>query len=433
MTEFRAIKILKSGLPVVGYAKIGEGTPKNSRRKGAPIKFDHLELTGVERDADGRLCADIPLMLKMIEAGAKTCDGCERSKELADKWSVPELEGGLPVELPILLPYDDLELNFPNRLAYYRSRTAYCTGDGETAERLTIVTTIKVDGKDVYEYGKAEPYGPCGSACEDFEKRRCKPNARLRFVLAGQENIGGCYEFRTTSWNSIANLQQSLSLVQQMAGGVLSWIPLYFDIVPQTVQPRDGGPANTAYIARVSYRGNPQKLLETVHRNLTLRAPMMAEVKKLEAFASRGWDMSADEIDEFRAEFDHENAEAEPGPVVDTTAAAEAEPPEPQDAGDEPLDPKDNPFPGSDEVRDEREGHGEAEATLITPEQQRELWEEVKARAAQFAGDPSVVAPAILKAALNALGYERSSDVRDDDFAELIVGVKNAKLPQEAA
>ena len=71
----------------------------------------------------------------------------------------------------VLLPYNELELNLQSRLAYYKGRTAYCTGDGEEAMRLEIVGKEK--GKD--RYGAAQPHSPCGNQCPDFLKR-CKPN-----------------------------------------------------------------------------------------------------------------------------------------------------------------------------------------------------------------------------------------------------------------
>ena len=292
------IKILGTGLPVIGYAKIGQSSPKESRLRGAPERYDHIELTGRERDSIGRLVPDLPLMKQLVESEEiPTCGGCERSKELG-------FPGGLPRRLPIYLPYNKLDLNLPNRLALYRSGTAFCVGDGEKGQRLKVITEARGDGQPAV-FGPPEPFGPCGPGCLDFEGGRCKPNAKLQFILATQKNVGGVFQFKTTSWNSIRNLIGSLEMIQTATGGMLQWIPLFFDVSPQTVQPKGGGRANIAYIARVTFPGTPQQLLETVRDTLQLRAPLMAEIRQLEASIERGvdWKEPPEEAADVEAEF----------------------------------------------------------------------------------------------------------------------------------
>lgn len=348
------IKILRTGLPVIGYAKIGIASEKSSPLKGAPMRWDHIELTGVERDPAGRLIPDLPLMRELITRGAKTCGGCARAKELG-------FPDGLPVQLGIFLPYNDLELNFPSRLSYFRGRTAFCTGDGETAKRRKVLRTEKVQGKDLETLGAEEPYPGCGWGCKDLIDRRCKPYAKLRFVLAIQENVGGCFEFKTTSLNSISNITEGLSMTQAATGGVLQWIPLLFEISPQTVQPRDGGRASTAYIARVTFPGSPQKLVEAVHAHLQVRAPMVAEIRKLEASIKKGaWSETPVEIEHIVSEFyqpdagddlnqetvDPVTGEVFGEKVIDRTEQAELEtapassPAEPAAAAEPEIDPE---------------------------------------------------------------------------------------------
>src|SRR3990167_3092231 len=231
-----AIRILRQGLPVIGFAKIGFPNPKGSDGKmKAPTKLDHLELTTTQRDDAGRLMPDVEL--------------------IAELCGIAEFEKGLPTAIEIGLPFDDPDLVFPNRLAYYKGRTVFCSGEGEQAMRSTVLRREKRDGKDVDVLGPAEPFGPCGNACPDFEDRRCKPTGRLRFVLRDQQTVGGIYEFRTTSWGSIANISASLDMIRAMTGGTLAWLPLTFAVEPQTGQPKGGGAANTAYIARLYFDG----------------------------------------------------------------------------------------------------------------------------------------------------------------------------------
>jgi len=302
--EKEVIKDLRIGLPVIGYAKIGTKGDPNSRTKGSPVKFDHIELTGRERDSIGRLVPDLPLMRQLLESpGISTCGGCARSKELG-------FEGGLPTRLPIYLPYRTAELNLPSRWAMYRGRTAFCVGEGERegepvvpAQRLEVLQEA-ADGNPP-KFGKPKPFGPCNWDCPDRLARRCKPNTRLLFVLANQQNVGGCYEFRTTSQNSYSNLIGSLKMMEAATNGMLQWIALYFEISPQTVQPADGGRASIAYIARVICPGTIEKLLESVRDTLQVRAPLLREIRQLEAGIEQGiaWPETREEAAEIVAEF----------------------------------------------------------------------------------------------------------------------------------
>ncbi|MFQ5507156.1 MAG: hypothetical protein ACE5F1_20490 [Planctomycetota bacterium] len=395
------------------------------------MKFDHVELTGVERDSEGRLCPDIEILREVIKAGARTCGGCERSKRIAELYDATELAAGLPTELGIMLLYDDLELNFPNRLAYYRGRTAYCTGDGAQAERLRVIGRETVNGREVDVYGERQPYGPCGPGCPDFEARRCKPMGRLRFVLGLQASVGGCYEYRTTSWNSISNLQKSLELIQSITGGVLRWIPLWFSVVPQTVQPKDGRRANTAWIAQITYRGTPPELLEQVRDQLKLQAPVLHEIRQLEASLSRDWTMTPEEVTEFREEFDPENlAEEEASFPSGPVNEPEAEIPEAPGPNPEP-EPDDEPWvtgvdPPAEPPTFEGEPIEPEPQVVIGVEQKQELWAACKARAAQLPVSDEQSAAKILLNALASIGCSKSDEVLVEDFARLLAAVQNA-------
>jgi len=324
-----AIKILRKGLPVIGYAKIGIPTTKDSRWKGAPRKLDHIELTGRERGSDGDLLPDVKLLERLVESEhIPTCGGCARSKELAQTTGIRVFaERGLPRRLPIMLPYSSMELNLPNSLTWWRGKVPYCVGDGEKAMRRTETPVTDNrgnqkmrDGRPEVRFGPAVEHTPCGEACPEF-RVRCKPFGKLRFILATQENVGGCFEFHTTSWNSLANITESLEFIQTVTGGVLAWIPLFFEVSAQTVTAQDSGMSSTAFIARVTYPGSPQQLLEAVTQQLELRAPMLGQIRQLEA-SIRGeaqWSETPEEIAELRREFDPDAPEEAVSIVDDDT------------------------------------------------------------------------------------------------------------------
>lgn len=333
------IKNLRSGIPVIGYAKIGSVGESRNGRQPPPVKWDHIELTGIRRDSAGRLLPDTDAMQKLTQhAEVPTCGGCKRSEQLG-------FPDGLPTRIPIVLVYNDPEVTFPHRLAMYRGRRAFCVGDGEEAMRLEEKGTTKDrQGREVPVFGEAKPFGPCGDACPDFQAGRCKPNGRLRFMLSIQESIGGCYEFKTTSWNSIANIAESLNMIRQLSGGVVEWIPLWFEIAPQTVQPKDGSPPNEAQIARIRFLGNPQKLLETVRETLQLKAPVIQEVRRLEARIERGvgWNDEPPEEEAATAAEFYEAGQPEPqaareGGEAEAAGAPAAPTPEPSEPAPGPA------------------------------------------------------------------------------------------------
>lgn len=309
------IKILRQGLPILGYLKIGANYPKNVKR-GAPYRFDHIEVTGRERDDDDNLIPNLETMQALVDQGLPTCGGCARSKKLG-------FPDGLPTKVGIFIQHNDLELAFPNRLAWYQGRSNICHGDGETAMRRAPSTKQKVRGKEVTILGDFAPHGPCGPACPQFQDRSCKPNGKLRFSLAADLRIGGSMEFKTTSWASIANIEASLKDIKQTTGGLVAWIALWFEIVEEHVQPKDGSAPQKAFIVRVSpaVKGGPEALIAQATEVLRVRGDFVQEMRQLEATIDRRavWDETDEDAGAIVGEF-----YSPPGEAAGEDTAAQA-------------------------------------------------------------------------------------------------------------
>ncbi|MBW1953529.1 MAG: hypothetical protein JRI66_10670 [Deltaproteobacteria bacterium] len=112
-----AVKGLTPQLAERGKIKIGEKgemrTSSQGKQFALPRKLDHFLITTMQRDAAGRLMPDATLMARL------------------------KPEGGKLTEIPVRLLYDDIDLNFPTRYACYKGNRCWCSGDGETAQRLT--------------------------------------------------------------------------------------------------------------------------------------------------------------------------------------------------------------------------------------------------------------------------------------------------------
>jgi hypothetical protein len=226
-----------------GRIKIGGLGEERKKRDGSgtymlPVKFDHFEIVTMQRDAAGRFMLDKPLMDRLMEH--------QGVKKL--------------LEIPIRLLFDDPDLNFFTRYAAYSGTRAWCTGDGEMAQRLGEGT---VNGRNA---GPNE-FGTRSCPCEHLEATyagpgpKCKPWGNLRCLIEGVDRVGGIWSFRTTSYNSVNAILSSMALIRTITGGPLAGIPLAMTLAPKTVATPDGK-SMVAYIVSLEYRGQEEKLAE---------------------------------------------------------------------------------------------------------------------------------------------------------------------------
>lgn len=128
---------------------------------------------------------------------------------------VQSVYGPNPTELDIMLPSDNEEAVFPQSLAWFgRSKGLRCKGDGETAERLNEQT------------GQWEPRQcPCEHyRTKDNPKGECTEQGILMFILP-KVSMGGTYQLRTGSYNSVVDVNSGLDYVRALIGRI-SMVPL---------------------------------------------------------------------------------------------------------------------------------------------------------------------------------------------------------------
>jgi len=157
---------------------------------------------------------------------------------------IMEILGEGCTAIPVMLLYDNPDLNFMTSLAYYDSAKCQCRGNGEVA--------IKADGTQI----ECNPEN-----CSFATQKKCKPNGVLSVILLDAPRVGGVWKFRTTGWNSIRNLGSSIKFIHDLTGGRLAGLPLMLTLQPKTtVIP---GTKNTTkiYMVNIEYRGTMVELL----------------------------------------------------------------------------------------------------------------------------------------------------------------------------
>ena len=265
------IKNLCPGLMEIGKIKIGrKGQMKKSSGGNnfqMPQKLDHFLITTMERGGDNNFLLDE---------------------------NVHGMLGESPKEIPVRLLYDDPELNFPTRYVCYNGKTMCCSGDGETASRLT-------QGGD---------YKEVQCPCERQEPtyagaNKCKINGVLSVMIDGAGCVGGVWKFRTTSYNSVVGILSSLALIRRITGGRLAGIPLTMTVTPKSVADPVKGSQQTIYVVGLQYRGTVESLQNTGYQIAMNEAKHGVNMEMIEQEARRmltydgpalGADDSADDI-----------------------------------------------------------------------------------------------------------------------------------------
>jgi hypothetical protein len=196
-------KMLKRRPQELGKIKIGGKGAERAGQGGVkyqlPVKYDHFQVTSRARGADGNFVRD---------------DAVHSHPDVGDS----------PLELAGVLMYETPEENFHSEMAFYKGKTKKeSTCDGEVRTELGS--------------GKATP-------CKKLEGGECpcKPYGRLHLQLWASGHVMGYHTFRTTSWESVNNIQTALQEIFERFG-TLFQAPVKLVMYPSEDQYKDGGKA----------------------------------------------------------------------------------------------------------------------------------------------------------------------------------------------
>lgn len=211
-------------LSVAGYVKIG-GKRRQVRwsQRGPyvlptsytdPVRF---EVTTREKDA------------REVERNGTTYKvdfGYRRDEEIHEK------VGEAPKKLDVRLMFPTAEQNFVCHFGAHSGKRWVCQGNGVEA---TDITRGKVSCPcprlEQFEGGYEDEMPPEKESRGEYVP--CKPRGVLSVVLEAAETFGRFHVFKTTSWESIANIRTQLEIFEQQWGR-LDGLPLKLVVYPAT-------------------------------------------------------------------------------------------------------------------------------------------------------------------------------------------------------
>ncbi len=206
---------LSPRLAQIGHIKIGGKGEIRKAKSGKdyrlPVKYDHFIVTTTEKGSDDNYIIDGEIMRQL---------------------------GKEPKEIPILLIFDDIDMNFYTSFQLYKGSKLQCKGDGERATwygENKEEKSIKCD-PSVCKYAQPDEKGAT----------KCKISGILSCMLKAASDLGAVYRFRTHSWNSVSNILASLRFIADNTGGVLMGLPLKMKMLKKSTQ--EHGNVNTVTI-----------------------------------------------------------------------------------------------------------------------------------------------------------------------------------------
>lgn len=148
--------------------------------------------------------------------------------------------GLTPKELNVRIPINDIETVFPTSYKYYgSSKGLKCQGNGEIAYRINEQTK---------EMDEVE------CPCQLLDDGKCKQSATLN-VIIDEVSVGGCYQVRTSSTNSIIDIKSGLLFTEALLG--------YFSMVPMIlkrvkIETHHDGKKQNHYTMQISLNANSE-------------------------------------------------------------------------------------------------------------------------------------------------------------------------------
>lgn len=240
----------------VGKIKIGTLGPPKKTAGGATyspmVRLDEFLVTTLDRDRDGVLVPDRPLMDSLAPYRDK--------------------DGGRLRTIPVMFLSNVIADNLRSRYEWWvgRSKIGAATsdlidGDGPTdPEGVTVTWYADPKTGQPLPQPRTEPMTHAHLQQQIGAGDKARPLFSLATTLSvmiasNAASFGGVYKFRTKGWHSSNQLLGSLKHIKSITCGVLRG-PV-FNLVVAPKQVFGGGQASVAQVVRLDIRGNDLKQL----------------------------------------------------------------------------------------------------------------------------------------------------------------------------
>lgn len=265
----------------VGKIKIGmKGEEKKSqggKKYRQPVKLDHFIVTTTDKGPDGNFTHDTAVMEKL---------------------------GASPTEIPIRLPFDDIDMNFFTQYQYYVGKKCICRGDGEKATR----TNKKEEVSEVI----------CNTGtCEYMKSGKCKVSGVLSAMIPYSLDMCGIYRFRTHGWNSVSGILAALTFFKENTNGVLQGLPLKLKFLKKHTEEHGSVPVVSIVLDAIEML----ELRQLAIAESQNRTALGVDIKQIEMTAVQGGFMAQTDTDaDIAEEHYEENMDDEKGTGADDLA-----------------------------------------------------------------------------------------------------------------
>lgn len=143
-----------------------------------------------------------------------------------------KIEKDQPSELNVRLMFDRPEHNFLSHFGAHDGRRWICQGNGLEAQDITR-------GKVDCPCPRLKQFEGTYQGTAPSDNVPCKPRGVLSVILPEAAVFGGFWQFKTTSYESIANIRTQLRLFHEQ-WGTLVGLPFTLKVYPATKQYDDG-------------------------------------------------------------------------------------------------------------------------------------------------------------------------------------------------
>jgi len=238
-------------------------SPTLLRREPAEVYKIKLGVLGEERPkSSGDGTYRLPEKLDHFRVTKREREGGDRDANYVRADDIHRQIGDEPTELAVRLMFDEPERNFFSQMQQYKGRERIRECDGETARDPRNETTEPCSHPD----------------CS------CKPYGRLQVILEAAPTFGSVAVLRTTSWETVRNVQTTLELLSDQFGFLMG-LPLMLRVYPATDQYEQGGKtrSSTSYKVALELRGGFEDARQIALEAHRLRLDSGKDLKMLAA------------------------------------------------------------------------------------------------------------------------------------------------------